>query len=160
MFLALALLLLALFAVFSYLRPKLALVFLFSVLPIYLLRFELAGLPSTLLEGMILLLAAAVLLKLLLQKTLVSSIKDLVTQHKVLLVLLVLFLLSAGLAISYSVDFSRALGIYRAYFLEPALVLLVFFVVEAWKIRTKTLSLGPFCNKYHHFTCCDHSIFL
>ena len=96
------------------------------LLPSYLIRFKVMGFPSTLLEMMILLLFVAWLAKRLVFP---QSEKINFSQFWWLGLL---FLLSAVLAIFISPDLRAALGIFKAYFLEP----LVFFFIFVNVIRS------------------------
>lgn len=85
-------------------------------LPAYLIRFELFGLPTTLLEGGILILFIIWLIK---------NFKKL-RINKGFLIPIFLFLISATISVFVSPDFYSALGVWKAYFIEPILFLIIF----------------------------------
>lgn len=99
-------------------------------LPLYLVRFSVGPLPSTLLEGMILILflvwaiekkGIAGILKFINEKVSEAS-----RQEKALYIFLYLFVMSATVSIAFSPEPRAALGVWRAYFIEPALFFVVF----------------------------------
>jgi putative inorganic carbon (hco3(-)) transporter len=85
-------------------------------LPAYLIRFDFFNLPTTLLEGGILILFLIWLIK---------NFKKL-RINKGFLIPISLFLLSATVSVFVSPDFYSALGVWKAYFIEPILFLIVF----------------------------------
>ena len=84
-------------------------------LPSYLIRFDIFNLPTTLLEGEILMLFLVWLVK---------NIKNLKIT-KGFLIPIFLFLISATISVFVSPSFYSALGIWKAYFIEPILLLIV-----------------------------------
>lgn len=99
-------------------------------LPLYIIRFSVGPIPSTLLEGMILVLfvvwvvekkGIAGVLKFVNEKISKAS-----RQEKMLYFFLYLFVMSATVSVAFSPEPRAALGIWRAYFIEPALFFLVF----------------------------------
>ncbi|PIS42138.1 MAG: hypothetical protein COT24_04960 [Candidatus Kerfeldbacteria bacterium CG08_land_8_20_14_0_20_40_16] len=107
-------------------RTDLGIAVIIILLPSYLVRFEILGIPATLLELMILLLFLAWLTK---KQFFLKAEKTVFSQFWWLTLL---FLLSAVLAIFISPDLRAALGIFKAYFLEP----LLFFLVLINTIRS------------------------
>jgi len=107
-------------------RTDLGIAVIIILLPSYLVRFEILGIPATLLELMILLLFLAWLTK---KQFFLKAEKIVFSQFWWLTLL---FLLSAVLAIFISPDLRAALGIFKAYFLEP----LLFFLVLINTIRS------------------------
>lgn len=110
-------------------RLDLALSFIIIALPSYLIRFKVLGVPSTLLELMILLAAAVWLIGYFLPnlKSFFKNRKDRLPypfQIEILLIIILSFI-AAGVA-GFS---SGALGIWKAYFFEPILLFLIFFNV-------------------------------
>lgn len=107
-----------------------ALLVLVTALPLYLVRFSLGPLPTTLLECMIGLLFVVWAIR---DKRFFSLVGTLYRGHKFFGSFLFLFLLAATISIFVSGDLRSAMGIWRAYFIEPALVFLIAFDV----LRTK-----------------------
>lgn len=112
------LLFLIIFAVLVWKNRCLALLVIIAALPSYLLRFKVFGIPFTVLEGMILLAAAAWAIELWRTKR-----KPILNRE--LLLVLGLVALTATVAVFVSSDIKAALGIWKAYFVEP----LLFFIV-------------------------------
>ncbi len=102
---------------------------LFLLLPTYLIRFQVGPLPSTLLEIMILLLAAVWLLKGKNYKTIPGELLSLWREHKLLVIGTLLFVIGATVSIFTSVDIKKALGEWRAFYIEP---LILFFVLKQY----------------------------
>lgn len=103
------------------------------LLPSYLWRFSLWGLPSTFLEIIILSLFIVWLIKdRRYQKINFKFSNSENYLPKVLRILLILWLAAGLLAIKANPTF-QALGLYRAYFIEP----IMFFLVFAYSIKTK-----------------------
>lgn len=87
--------------------------FIAAFLPSYLIRFQTMGIPMTLLEAMILILFLACLLK---QEIKLKEI----TAHP-LFWPLAAFIFFSAVSVIVSPDKIRALGIFKAYFIEPAM---------------------------------------
>lgn len=117
--------------------------FVILLLPTYLIRFYLFGVPMTLLEGMILLLFLMWLIKLYLNKRLDLTITQWLrnkfqpeaTQIKhirynliptILRWPILLFITAATIALFFSAQTMAAAGIWKAYFIEPIMFLLIF----------------------------------
>lgn len=95
-----------------------------GLLPLYLIRFHLGFLPMTLLEAMILILFLVFLFKN------EFRIRDLVSKiPSAWLAIISIWLLVATISVFVSPDKRAALGIWKAYFLEPILFLIVFINV-------------------------------
>ena len=109
-----------LFVVLAVKNLKWAIYLVVFALPSYLIRFEVAGLPMTLLEGMILILFA------------VWAVKKRrgggngFWAAKFLYIGIFIFLLSATISVFVALDSRAALGIWKAYFIEPVLFFVVF----------------------------------
>lgn len=114
--------LLLLFAWISWREPKQGLWLIAFALPSYLLRFHVLGIPSTFLEGMIVLLAFLVVLKQ--PESFLHAWKTLPRLWKIFIVGT---LVVAMLAILPAPDLLSALGAWKAYFAEP---ILVFFLAR------------------------------
>ena len=127
-------LLAACFLVLAWRNQKLGLFLIAATLPAYLLRFSVAGFPSTVLEVMILGLTAIWFIKLLLchpersegshLKKILRSLRSLRMTREWWLALSFL-LVAASVSVLVAPDHLAALGIWRAYFLEPMLLFVV-----------------------------------
>jgi O-antigen ligase len=128
-----------LFATLVYRQTNWAIYLIVAFLPSYLVRFSVLGIPMTLLEAMILILFA------------VWNIKNLVKHHKLQLrfnlprrylwpMLAVLFF--ATVSVFTSPDIPRALGIWKAYFIEPVLFLWVLLSIKNIKAQNILWALG------------------
>ncbi len=105
---------------------------LLALLPSYLIRFSLGSMPMTLLETMILILFAVWFLKLKLKKEKFSSSLK-ILEKKNWTWLIFAWLIFAMVSLLISPDLRAAAGIFKAYFFEPVLFLLVFLSV----VKTK-----------------------
>ncbi len=111
------------FAFLAWKRFPWAVYILIATLPVYLIRFSIGPLPSTLLELNFGIIFAIWLIKY--ARTDVSRISHLISHHKILSTAYCLLLTSSFISIFFSVDRFAALGIWRAFFLEP----MIFFVM-------------------------------
>lgn len=111
------LLALGLFAAIAWRSRPLAVAVLAAVLPTYLLRFSVVGIPLTLLEGMILVLAAVWTIK--------GEWKRVKTLPRPWLIAAALLFVAAILAACTSTDRHAGIGLLKAYFIEPILLFLV-----------------------------------
>src|SRR3989339_754873 len=91
-------------------------------LPTYLLRFTLLGIPLTILEMMI---GIVFLVWLISQKNKTVFLTDLLGQHLSWSIGIGLFLLAATIGVIVAPDRLVALGLWKAYFIEPFLLFLV-----------------------------------
>lgn len=112
------------FAALSWFRPKHALFLLLALLPTYQIRFQIFSIPMTLLEAMILILFITSLLK---GQTLKYNF---LKEWKWLILA---WIVIATIAMFISPDLLSSAGIWKAYFIEPILLLLVFLSL----IKTK-----------------------
>lgn len=114
------------YLVLAWRRPDWALLILIASLPAYLIRFSVAGLPATLLEAMILISFGAWFFKSFLPNWRRNRAKRQPYPYAwELIALLILSLAAAGIA-GFSLS---ALGIWKAYFFEPALLFILLFNV-------------------------------
>jgi len=116
-----------LFLFIALVNTRLAAFILIILLPSYLLRFNIGFLPTTFLEVMIVILALVWFIKKIKDKNLVISwqkIKDLLGRQN--LIIISLFIISATVAVFISSDTRAALGIWKAYFIEPIILLFIF----------------------------------
>lgn len=100
-----------------------------ALLPAYLIRFNIFGLPSTLLEGMILTITAVWFIKFGFQKIKKRyngklPYKPFPFQNQIILIMA-----AATVSVFVAPDFYKALGLWRAYFLEPILFFLIFIQI-------------------------------
>jgi len=103
----------------------------FLALPTYLIRFQVGPLPSTVLEVMLLILVGVWFLKNKNHKKIPAQILSLSKEQKIFFIGIVLFLVGATISIFTAVDIKKALGEWRAFYIEP---LLLFFVLHSfWK---------------------------
>ncbi len=125
-----------LFAYITYRRFEYGLFLFFLLLPTYLIRFPLFGIPTTLLEMMFLILLGVWLLSRIphptSQKNMVgfglrvmSTIKQFYQTHTILTYSTALFLLGATISIFTSVDIRTALGEWKAFYVEPVLLFIL-----------------------------------
>ncbi|HPI67073.1 MAG TPA: O-antigen ligase family protein [bacterium] len=126
---------LLLFLFLSFKNIKWAIYLIVFTLPTYLIRFQLGPLPLTLLEGEILILFLVWLIKSLKYKNISArggsasggkTLNQLLVTNYQLLIPLILFLLSATVAIFISPNLREAAGIWKAYFIEPILFFVIF----------------------------------
>ncbi|MFA6526359.1 MAG: O-antigen ligase family protein [Candidatus Buchananbacteria bacterium] len=101
----------AIFAAFAYYRPLFALYAIVALLPTYLIRFSLFGIPMTWLEAMIIILAIILLIK---KKIDFNKIRQDYFFWPIIAILV-----AATLAVFVSPDKLHALGAWKAYFIEP-----------------------------------------
>jgi len=139
-----------LFTVLAWKRLDLATAFLIAVLPVYQIRFQIGFLPMTLLEAMILVLFAAWFVKswranelpLLLSFPRKRESKKNVQRYpfwlEIILLLVIAFISAATAGFN-----SSALGILKAYFIEPAMFFIVFVNIFSARIATRSSGSAP-----------------
>ena len=127
---------LTLFILLAAKKIKFSLVIINILLATYLIRFNIFNIPFTFLEMTILALTAVWLVKVILKKEKIY----LSSYFSIIL----LFLLVGIVSVFISPDIKAALGIYKAYFIEPALYFLVFINVikERKDIKLIVFSFG------------------
>ncbi len=113
-----------LFAILSWKKIDWALILIAFGLPSYLLRFSIGPLPMTVLEVMILVVFAVWLIKYITsnKKGRRESWSKPLRKYKWMIFL---FLIAATIGVIVSTDKIAALGIWKAYFIEPILLLIV-----------------------------------
>ncbi len=116
----------AAFGLTTWLNPRGGLLLLVALLPSYLLRTELFGVPTTLLE---LLLLTFVVVWLIKHRPTLSSLLP----TRTILIPLGLLLLSSTVSLFVAPDLMGAAGIWKAYFIEP---IILFFIVRYELIRS------------------------
>lgn len=119
------------FTYLSYRRINWAIFFICAFLPSYLLRFEIFGIPITLLELMILILFTVWIIKKYKKQGIALSLQNIkLFNWKYPLIV---WLAISAISVAISPSLISALGIWKAYFLEPVL----FFIVFINTIKTK-----------------------
>lgn len=93
-----------------------------ALLPTYLIRFQIGFVPMTFLEVFILLIVLVWLIKVLVNKEKIYFPKE-------WKILTALFLIAGTIAVFVSPDLKQALGLWKAYIIEPVLFFIVFINV-------------------------------
>ena len=119
------LLLLLLFAIIARQDFLFSVLIITALLPSYLIRFSVFGIPTTLLEGMILIIIAIWIWKNRL------SILNAFHVPKQWQIVLTLFLISATIGLFIFPDHRSAFGIWKAYYIEP--IVLFFIILDVLK---------------------------
>lgn len=126
-----------LFGAFAWRHQARAVAFVVFALPLYVVRFSVGPFPTTLLETLILSLVCvwAVRDGRSAVRELIEAVRMRARDQRVLLAAasIVAFLTAATISIAVSPHLIPALGVWRAYFIEPVL----FFIVFIRTIRTK-----------------------
>lgn len=122
------------FGILSYRKTDWAVIGIIALLPTYLVRFTIVGIPATLLEVMIVALFIAWLIQYI-QEPKKHSIKKVI---RIVRWPITLFVIAATLSLFVSPDIRAALGIWKAYIIEP----LLFLIVMLDTIRTKNQFIG------------------
>lgn len=117
------------FCFFFIKQPKNALAWLLALIPLYVVRLSLFGIPFTLLEGGIVVAATATAFLVATKKEPRVRFFEVIKKYKALLTISALLVAAACISTTYAVDLQRALGILKAYFIEPYLVL---FLILFW----------------------------
>jgi O-antigen ligase len=117
------------FTVLAYQKLDWALLLLISALPAYLVRFNILGIPSTLLEVMILISTAVWFVKSFLPRAKIlltdrTQFRAYPFSWEIILVVIISFIAAGVAGFSYG-----ALGIWKAYFFEPLLLFILVFNV-------------------------------
>ncbi|OGL98130.1 hypothetical protein A2304_03565 [Candidatus Uhrbacteria bacterium RIFOXYB2_FULL_57_15] len=110
----------ALFAFVSWRDIRYGLILLAAILPAYLLRFDLGPVPMTLLEAF-----AFILVAIWLMRTMPLGPKPRDPVPRAWILPIALLLVAASVAVLVAPDHLSALGIWKAYFVEPILVFIV-----------------------------------
>lgn len=116
------------FAALAVARFKWALLVLIGLLPAYLIRFNLGWLPTTLLEVMIWIVAAAFLFRRRKELKKILSTKDQFLQIGILLLLI-----SATVSLLIAPDLRAAAGLWKAYVIEPIALFFIFITTFSKK---------------------------
>ncbi|MFC1721821.1 O-antigen ligase family protein [Patescibacteria group bacterium] len=130
MFIILIAIIISAFILLALWRLDLAVVAVIGLLPIYLIRFGLGGIPFTLLEVFIIVLVAVFFFRYRLYR--LSYLKRAIDKVPFKLATLIFFA-AATLAVLVSPDIRAALGEWRAYFVEA----LAFYIIFVNVIKTR-----------------------
>jgi putative inorganic carbon (HCO3(-)) transporter len=99
------------------------------LLPAYLLRFTLGGIPTTVLEIMIYILCAVWLIKNKHKLNIAARVKTFYAEEKILFRGIVLLFIGALLSTLFSADLRTSLGALKGWFVDPLLFFLVYIEV-------------------------------
>ncbi len=138
--------LLAIIAVLAFVKVRWALYLLLVLLPAYLWRTEVSFVPTTFLELSIYLVFAIWLTKALAKRELFKKTKRLFRLLKPFLIPIILFLGAAVLSTIISPDKRLSLGVLKAWFLDPLLVLILLLDSVRGKSRVKFVILSLFLS--------------
>ena len=123
---------LALLFLITAFRPRLGLIVLFFLLPSYLLKTELAGIPTTFLELGTYLAALAIVLRFYFDESFRVEAKNrlvfLKNQNKTFLILAALFFVAAIMAAVFTADLRRSLGVLKGWFFDPILAAFLLYI--------------------------------
>jgi len=126
-------LLLGAYVVTVWKKPYWGIYLILAFLPVYQVRFSFAKIPTTLLEWMILLLAAMVLFKLFMNKDYRLEISKKITLAIKIapgfFATSALLLLAGLISVFVSPHLAKALGLYKAYYIEGFLFLSLFWLL-------------------------------
>jgi putative inorganic carbon (hco3(-)) transporter len=100
-----------------------------ALLPTYLIRFYIWAFPTTLLEGMIVIIIGTWFIQTGFKQIKKRRTKEIPYQKFPYQNQIILLMLASIISIFIAPDFYKALGLWRAYFLEPILLFLVFIQV-------------------------------
>lgn len=118
-----------LFSVIAMRNLTWALAIIVALLPSYLIRFELFIFPTTLLEGMILITIGVWFTQIGFKQVKLKYQNKIQPQVFPFQKQIILIMITATIAIFISSEIWKALGLWRAYFLEPILFFLIFIQV-------------------------------
>lgn len=128
-----------------------ALAVLVGCLPLYLVRFFVGPIPSTLLEGMIVILFVVWVIEKRGIGGAIQCVQMKVSRasraEKALYLFLYLFVLASTVSVAFSPAPRAALGVWRAYIVEPALFLMVFLDTittraHLWRVLSASILSG------------------
>jgi putative inorganic carbon (HCO3(-)) transporter len=137
-----------LFAILAWRNLKLALVVLTGLLPIYLLRFNVGPIPTTALEVLLLICAVVWLIRFThpdANLTHPDTRRDLLAKTSYFVRPTILLIAAASFGVVVAPDTFSALGIWKAYFIEPILVaimMLTSFDRDDWSNALRALSIS------------------
>ncbi len=112
------------FAALSWRNQKLGIILLFALLPTYLVRFTLGPIPSTLLEGLVFITIANALARLQ-SETVQRAVSTVWKSFGWYRAPLILMLIAGIVSTIIAPDILSALGILKAYIVEPMLIAII-----------------------------------
>jgi O-antigen ligase len=110
------------FSILTWWRFSYGVTILFALLPLYLIRFSFFGIPTTILELLILI---TTLIGLWHYRVEVRQLCHDLRAQRILMSGLLLLLVGATIGVAVSTDVQRALGEWKAFYIEPILLALV-----------------------------------
>ena len=145
--------LLIIYCFLAWFKPKYALCLILVLLPTYQIRFQVLNIPLTFLEAMVLILFIIYVAKN------IKDIKEIKQNIRNWQWPVLIWLIIATLAMFMAPDLRAAAGVWKAYFIEPILLLIVFLGLIKNKKDTKlvfsififsalTVSIYAFCQKF------------
>lgn len=148
------------FAFLTYFRFTYGLFLFFLLLPTYLIRFNIGPFPTTLLEGMFGAITLVWLIHIFQKKIDIKQNIKKITERRSLLLATSLFVLGATMSIFTSVDTRAALGLWKAFYIEPILLAFTLYTTIKEKKDLHLILLGIIlCGLgtsilaiYQHFT--------
>ncbi len=154
MILSLSAIYLLLFAFISRKNLKWGLYLICATLPTYLIRFSVLGIPMTLLESMIVVLFIVWLIKEKISLNPLDWIRNIKNKNlnpnnpnavpKIFRLPIILLLVASTISVFVSPNFESAAGIWKAYFIEPLMFLLIFVynIKNSEEIKNVIRALG------------------
>lgn len=151
---------LIIFTFFTYFRFTYGLFLFFLLLPTYLIRFNIGPIPTTLLEGMSGAITLVWLIHIYQKKLSIKQDSKKILEHKSLLIATFLFVLGATVSIFTSIDTRAALGLWKAFYIEPIILAFILYTTIKEKKDIHLILLGLIlCGLgtsilaiYQHFT--------
>ncbi len=120
---------LGVFAILSWRKERFGAMLLLATTPLYLIRFSFGPLPTTLVELELFFLTGIVIIKH--RHEILRTITPQTLLEKVLAISIACLAISASVSVAISPDIRAALGVWRAYFIEP----IIFFVLCLYLIK-------------------------
>lgn len=157
---------LIIYALLAFFRPHWGIYVILLLLPSYQIRFPIFNIPTTYLEWLILILAAAVFVRAAIssdfKNTTTNRLLSVAQSSRWLILFILIFLLSAATAIVVSPLTIKALGLFKAYFFEGLLFWLLFILLidNKQKLFNTIKALGALVvvlslfGIYQFFTLC------
>src|SRR3989338_6958298 len=148
------------FTLLTYHRFTYGLFLFFLLLPTYLIRFTIGPLPTTLLEGMFGAITLVWFIHIFQKKLSIKQDSKKLLQHRSLLIAIFLFVLGATISIFTSIDTRAALGLWKAFYIEPIILAFILYTTIKEKKDLHLILLGLIlCGLgtsilaiYQHFT--------
>lgn len=154
------------FTLLTYYRFTYGLFLFFLLLPTYLIRFSIGPIPTTLLECMFGAITLVWFIHIFQKRRDCRVIRgltprnDKIMEHKSLLIAIFLFVLGATISIFTSIDTRAALGLWKAFYIEPIILAFILYTTIKEKRDLHLILLGLIlCGLgtsilaiYQHFT--------